>query len=189
MNTSNVRHHSTSFALLSVVLCAPLIAACGDDFGSFVVERDLPEQRIEGSLIGGLVGDFFEVPIPINIDLESEIAAQNAGPARSAELERITLEVTATGVGTGDEDDFAFVDRVEIYVASTDADTTLGRVLVASVSDVVEGTTTLDFDVSYDVDLLPYIEEGAQFTSESEGQQPSDDVTFEGAFAVRIHVL
>ncbi len=49
---------------LSVVL--------GCSIGDFDVDRRIDEQRVPGNALSGLLDSFFNVPVPMNLDLNEE---------------------------------------------------------------------------------------------------------------------
>lgn len=168
------------------VLCASL-PACAS-VGDFDVERGIAEQRVQGSPIAGLLGDLFQVPIPMDVDIVSETAARDAGPAQAARLKALVLEITDSAESSGDSDDFGFLESVDVYIESTRAGTSLPRTRVAGAVDIAAGPR-IDFDVIRSVNVLPYAEEGSRFTSEVEGRVPPDDVSFAGQFTLRVELF
>jgi hypothetical protein len=167
-----------------VVLLLPLAGCSVLDFD---IERDLREQRIEGSPLGGLLGDFFE--IPLDVDLASEVAAHDAGGVEAVRFTELTLRITDTARDAGDTDDFDFLDRIEIFIESTRAGTMLERQLVAQLDPVPDGATTIALDTIESVNLKPYVEEGSRITSSGEGTAPPDDVTFDGHMVLLVETL
>ena len=170
-----------------IMIALSILVGCSD-LGSFAVELDLAEQRVPGSPVGGLLGGLFEVPIPLDVDLEAETAARDTGPVQHVRLSQLTLRITPTAEPEGDTDDFGFIDSVEIFVESTSADSELPRVRVARLPEEVGGRE-IAFETDPSVDLLPYIREGARLTSEASGQAPEDDVTFDGRAVLDLEVL
>lgn len=174
------------FTLLFALLAAPLLSGCG--VIHFDVERDIPEQEVQGNLATMLLGGLIDNPIPMEIDLEQETAARDAGVACEARLTELTFRITGTAQGAGDEDDFDFVDRITIFVESRRSSSTLPRELLAELDPVPEGATTLSVRPT-DLDLLPYVEEGAAITASASGSPPPDDVTFDGHYVVEVEAL
>jgi hypothetical protein len=178
----------TSARSLSSLLPLALALLPGCGLISFDIERDLPEQRVNGSIVSSLLDGLIDNPIPMDIDLEQEIAARDAGAACGATLTSLTFSITPTGVGSGDQDDFDFVEAVTLHVQSSLASSSLPKRTLADLDPVPRGATTLSLDPS-GVDLLPYIEEGAVITSEARGSSPPDDVTFVGRYVVEVEAL
>ena len=166
---------------LALTGCSNLLA--------FDLSVQLAEQRVEGSPIGGLLGGFFELPIPLDVDLASETAARDTGPAQAVRLTSLTLDITATAEGAGDTDDFDFVDSVDIFVESRESGSDLPRVRVATVSGIPDGARQIVFETDTTVNLRPYVNEGARLTSSAEGTVPPDDVTFDGDIVLTVEVL
>lgn len=177
--TAAVRHDLFVRALLLLTLAA----GCG--VADFDVEQDLPEQHVAGSPLGGLLGPLFE--LPIQLDLRSEIQAQETGPVDSVKLTSLILDITATDEPAPDTDDWAFIDRVDLYVESTLQGSTLPRVRVAS--GVAPGAVRTFPLVPEDVNLVDYVDEGVALTAEAEGSAPPDDVSFAGHAVFRVSPL
>ena len=162
-------------------------AACAS-VGDFDIDRTIAEQRVMGSPIAGLLGSLFQVPIPLAVDIESEITARNTGPAETARLKALALEITTSAQSSGDSDDFDFLDSVDIFIESTHTGSHLPRARVAR-ADNIAATPRIDFTVIRSVNVLPYAEEGARLTSEVEGRVPPDDVSFAGHFTLRVELF
>ena len=177
----------TAPTLLSLFACVLLLPACAG-VGDFDVERTNAEQRVQGSPIAGLLGDLFAVPIPMDVDVASETAARDAGPAQAARLRALVLHTTNTEESAGDTDDFGFLDSVDVYIESTRQGSRLPRTLVAQASDIA-ASPRLEFHVVRSVDVLPYAEEGSRLISEVKGRLPPDDVSFAGRFTLRVELF
>ncbi|HJL19898.1 MAG TPA: hypothetical protein RMH99_29815 [Sandaracinaceae bacterium LLY-WYZ-13_1] len=175
--------------LLSVPTLALLALTGCTSTGGFELGIDLAEQRVDGNPVGGLLGGFFEVPIPLMVDLAAETAARDTGPAQRVRLVELSLAITPTAESEGDTDDFGFLDGAEIFVESADAGSSLRRQRIATLEEVPEGARELFFATDPEVDLLPYIDEGARLTSSAEGTVPPDDVTFDGRAVLSVEVL
>jgi hypothetical protein len=173
--------------LAALALSGSLLSGCVN-VGDFDVERTIAEQRVAGNPLAGLLDTLFAVPIAMDVDIASETAARDAGPAQAAHLKGLALDVTATAEGPSDEDDFGFLDSVEVFIESTRPDTTLPRTRIAQALDIAP-SRRLTFDVVSSVDVLPYSEEGSRFVSEVEGTVPPDDVTFAGRFTLRVELF
>jgi hypothetical protein len=169
---------------LPTLLLLPACASIGD----FDVERTIAEQRVMGSPIAGLLGDLFQVPIPMDVNIASETAARDAGPAQAAHLKALVLQISDTDQGAGDTDHFGFLDSVDVFIESTRSGTSLPRTRIAQATDI-EASSRLEFQVIRSVNVLPYSEEGSRFTSEVEGSVPPDDVSFAGRFTLRVELF
>lgn len=181
--------HRPTPALLAVpaLLSFAALPACAG-VGDFDVERAIAEQRVQGSPIPGLLDGLFAVPIPMDVDIESETAARDAGLAQAARLKVLVLQITDSAEGAGDSDDFGFLDSVDVFIESTREGSRLPRALIAQARDIAP-SPRLDFDVIRSLDVLPYAEEGSRFTSEVEGRVPPDDVSFAGRFTLRVELF
>src|ERR1700759_1829190 len=100
--------------------CCPGLAAfvlTGCSVLDFDIGQNIPEQMVQGSQIPGPLAALF--PIPISLDLESAIKAQNTGPIDSVTLSSLELTITMTDEPSGDTDDWSFVTSVDVFVEST----------------------------------------------------------------------
>lgn len=167
-------------ALITLPSCASL--------GDFDVERSIDEQRVTGSPLAGLLDELFAVPIPMDVDIASETAARDAGPAEAARLTELVLQITGTAQSSGDTDDFGFLDSVSVFIESTREGSHLPRTLIAEAADIAP-SARLEFQVMRSVDVLPYAEEGSRFSSEVDGSVPPDDVSFAGRFTLRVELF
>jgi len=156
-----------------------LATGCG---ASFTFDYDVPEQAVQGSLLGNLLGPTL-LDVPLEIDLQAQTEAHDTGPARHVYLSSLTLDLTTTEEPSGDADDFDFLDRVEIYVQGT----TLPQVLVAVLDPAPSGERSLSI-TPQGVDLQPYIVEGADLSASAEGVEPPDDVTFTGHLVFEVEI-
>jgi hypothetical protein len=179
-----MKHHPV---LVVLTLTGSLLSGC-INVGDFDVDRTIAEQRVRGNALAGLLDTLFAVPIPMDVDIASETAARDAGPAQSARLTELVLDITAAAEGPSDQDDFGFLDSVQVFVESTKADTTLPRTRIAQALEIAP-SRRLSFEVVSSVDVLPYAEEGSRFVSEVEGTVPPDDVAFAGSFRLRVELF
>ena len=165
---------------------AVLASGCGLGFN---IERDIPEQYVQGSPLAGLLGGLFEVPIPIELDLEEETEARNTGPAKSVKLTKLKLWITETAEATEGEDDLSFIDSVDVFVSSSLPDSTLEPQLVATLGRVERGTREVEFDTFSEVNLKEYVEEGAVLNTVAAGRAPPSDESFAGMVRLRVQVF
>lgn len=170
---------------LPLLLATITLLACG--IARFTIGREIPEQRVEGSPLGGLLGPV-SVPIPLAVDLAAETGARSTGPAQHVYLVALSLSVTSSSEPVGDTDDLAFVDAIEIFVESTAPSSTLPRQRVARLDPAPDGQRTLSLDCE-PVDLIDYLREGARLTSSARGTVPPDDVSFVGQLELAVEVL
>ncbi len=181
--TMHNAHRRTRF--IGLLLGALMLAACGKLL-FFRLRRDLVETRVQGSPVGGLLGDV-PLDIPLDFDLEAEIAERKTGPIQGVYLESLRIDLTDTAQPPGDVDDLSFIERIDVYIECTSA-CGLPRVLIASAESIGEGETTARFQ-TFGVDLQDYIDAGARIVTNGSGNVPEDDVTFDGRMTIRVEVL
>jgi hypothetical protein len=164
--------------LMSVVFGAVSLAGCG--LLSFDVTQQIPPQTIPGSPIGALVpATLFS--LPLNINLDSETAAQGTGPAKSANLSALTLTITAPAGGT-----FDFLSSISFTIAPSNGGS-LPEVEIAKLQPV-PGTRSISVPPTPGVDLVPYIKAGASIKANASGHAPTNDTTVTGTVVVTVHV-
>ncbi|MFT6395828.1 MAG: hypothetical protein ACJAYU_000570 [Bradymonadia bacterium] len=151
--------------LLALLLCTQFAFACCDGglFG-FKVTDDIDESTIEGSLLGTLTGELFEVSIPLSLDIEAETASRGTGPANGVFLTALRLDVTSTTMPAGDTDNF---ETVEVRVEASDG--SLCSQVIATLSGQGFSLTTVRFTVDKTVNLLPYAEAGVAVEEQRRG--------------------
>ena len=164
--------------LLPVVLA---VASCGAV--SFDVSQSLPEQRVAGNPLGGVLPSFIPTPIPLHIDLQAETQKHGTGPASHVYLTSLTLSATPHDSPSGN---FDFLDEVHVFVSSTDGK--LPKQEIAQLKPVPKGQTTILLSPTGGVDLLPYINAGAQIEAQATGTQPRMDFTFDGEAIFQIRI-
>lgn len=162
----------------------PLLAACG--LADFDVGQDIPEQRVPGSPIPGPLGQLF--PIPIDLDISSQIKARNTGPIDGVTLTSLSLSITATDRPSGDSDDWAFIEHIDVFVQSSKSGSALPRVKIAMIASP-GAVQTMTFAVDGGVNLKPYIEEGSRVDATASASAPADDVSYNGRSVFTVHPL
>ena len=165
---------------LSVALLLVAGAGCGGIH--FDVAQDLPEQRVAGNPIGGLLPSFAPNPVPITIDLRAETQKMGTGPAKRAQLASLTLTATPHGGGGN----FDFLQEVHIYVEQKGGG--LPKVEIATLKPVPTGQSTVTFTIVPNVDLLPYVNAGAVISATAMGSAPRMDFTYDGHIVITIFV-
>ncbi|HEX2574629.1 MAG TPA: hypothetical protein VH877_34095 [Polyangia bacterium] len=168
--------------MYKVILCALLVSGCGLPF---TIGQDVPEQTVPADpnpLPAPLVQDFIQ--IPLTIDLQSEIEKHKTGPAQSVRLKSLTLAATPANNPSGN---FDFLDEVHIFIAPSSGNA-LPEVEIATLKPVPRGATSVSFTVVPDVDLLPYIKQGARITSRVTGHYPQREFTFNGHLRVTVYI-
>lgn len=156
-----------------------LLSSCGAI--RFELEQVISEQRVEGSLLGGVLPSFFPNPFKLTIDVKAETEKRGTGPATAAFLKSLSLAATPAGNPSGT---FDFLDEVHLFVEAPG----LPKVEVATLKPVPRGQAMVDFAIVPEVNLLPYVNAGATMTTTATGTQPAKDFTFDGkaVFEVRI---
>jgi hypothetical protein len=161
-----------------------LLAGCG--VTDFDISQPIIEQRVQGSPLPGPLAVLF--PLPLDINIAQKIKEMETGPIDSVTLSKLTLDITATAMTSGDTDTWSFVDDIHVFVKSSKSGSTLPRLEIANVH-APGAVTTLTFNVMKDVDLQPYVEEGSVVEGESSGRLPEDDVSYDGEGVFTVHPL
>lgn len=167
---------------LALLVLAPLLAACGAI--PYDVSEDLPEQMVQGSPLGGLLGGFFANNMPITIDVSEQLAKHDTSVIHSATLKSLRFDATPTAMPSGN---FDFVDAIHIFVDAP-SNTSLPRVEIANLAPVPKSETTIELKVVPGVDILPYIKAGAEVSATATGTAPTQDFTFTGRVVITIHI-
>jgi hypothetical protein len=166
-----------------VSLVAIGLGGCG--LIEFDLNEKVPEQRINGSLLSGVLPSFLPSPVPLNLDVQSASKAMGTGPVTAASLKSLTFSITATAMPSGDSDDFDFVRSIDVFVESRKQGSSLPRVKIADLPSHGSGEKQLSLRTYPEVNLLPYINEGCQISASASGTAPPDDVSFDGQVVVR----
>jgi hypothetical protein len=116
-------------ALLSGLLMMTAVA-CASAL-DFDVSQAVPEQIVSGSPLPAVLSGLFA--FPLQVDIQSQIAAHKTGPISEITLSGLVLDITATKQPAGDTDDWSFLTHADLFVASTKDGTTLAKVKVATV--------------------------------------------------------
>jgi hypothetical protein len=168
----------------TAIFAAVALAGCG--ITDFDIDQPIREQRVQGSGIPAPIAGIF--PIPLSLDIGAKIKERDTGPIDSVTLSSLTLSITPTDQPSGDTDDWSFLESVDVYVSSTREGSALPRRLIAHTG--APGTVTVvRFEVDGNVDIKPYVDEGARVESEASGTQPLDDVSFDGMAVFTVHPL
>jgi hypothetical protein len=186
----------TSARALSPLLLVLLtsLTACGGTggLGSFTITEESQESVVQGGgggLLGMLPFNNFFPPLQLQIDLQSELDARDAGPAKAIYLDRLRVVTTPTEQPQGDTDNFDFVDEITVFVESTRSSTALQKVQIAQIKMVPAGATTMEFSVDRSVNLKPYVEEGIRLITQGKGKQPPDNVSIKAILDLNIDLL
>ena len=163
-----------------MLLLGAALTTAGCGLIAFDVSQDIPAQTVPGSPVGALLPPSL-FALPLNIDLQSETAAQGTGPARSVSLKALSLTITSPAGAT-----FDFVSSISISIGGSDGSGLPEREIARL--EPVPAKGTINLQPVPGVDLLPYIKAGAKITATASGHAPSSDVTFDGSVVVTIHV-
>ncbi|MFO0572836.1 MAG: hypothetical protein U1A78_02465 [Polyangia bacterium] len=166
-----------------VSLLAIGLGGCG--LIEFDLNEKVPEQRIQGSLLSGVLPSFLPSPVPLSLDVQAASKAMGTGPVTAASLKSLTFAITATAMPSGDSDDFDFVRSIDVFVESRKQGSALPRVKIADLPSHGSGDKQLSLRTYPEVNLLPYINEGCEISASATGTAPPDDVTFDGQVVVR----
>lgn len=169
---------STFRALALGIVATSGVLACSSV--PVTITRAIPEQFVAGNPLSPVLPSGLEFPIPLDVDLEAESEAMNAGPVRRVTLESVRLDITETEEPAGDTDDWDFVSSIRVFVESSASGSDLPRVQVAELDPTPDGARVLQLQTDTSVNLKPYVEEGARLVAEVSGQAPPDDVSYGG---------
>jgi hypothetical protein len=163
------------------VIAVALIALSGCGSLSFDVDQAVPEQTIQGNPLGGLLPSFVPNPFKLTINIEQETQKRSTGPATSAGLKALRFSATPAAMPSGT---FDFVDEIHVFIAAQ----SLPRVEIARLSPVPKGQTSIDLVTSPEIDLLPYVNAGAEMSATASGRQPTKTLTFDGKVTITIRI-
>ena len=166
--------------LLLLCFSAPLSVGCGAI--GFDVDQDLAAQTVPGSALGGILPSFLPSPFKLNIDVSAEQQKHGTGPATSAHLAELRFDAVGSPPGN-----FDFLDEIHVFVAPTNGGS-LPKQEIAKLAPVPDGKTTIELTILPGVDLLPYINAGAEISATATGTQPAHDFTFTGHVKVNIRI-
>lgn len=169
--------------LVSLVAIA-LVTACAG-FGSFTFTEESGVITIEGrSQLLGPLTDLFPAEIPLNVDLEQELAEQDASGARSVHLNELYFELVDDSV----EENFDFIDEITLEISGAGSSDLETRE-IAWARPVPEGEARFSFDVDEDFDIKPYAEAGLRLRTRATGSAPRDDARLRVVATFRVRVL
>src|SRR5262245_13737771 len=143
-----MRSHLVKCGPWAAAFAAAMVAGCGGQI-SFELSRDIPETNVDGDPVlnatGELLGGAPIAPFALDVDLQAELDAHDAGPVQEIHMAEVVIAVT-DGLGD-DDDDLSWLSRVDLVVESTAAETTLPPVVVATSSDFPPGVTSVSLEV------------------------------------------
>jgi hypothetical protein len=166
--------HSSKPRLLALT-AALLATGCG--LIGFDVEQPIPEQRVPGSPLGGLL-PVSVFAFPLSIDIQQQTKAMNTGPATGAYLKVISLKVV-----TPPSETFGFLDSLSVVISADG----LPETEVAKLAPVPK-TAAISLNLVPRVNLLPYLQKAATMKASASGRAPSTDVTFNGRVVVNVEI-
>jgi hypothetical protein len=155
-----------------------LLCCCGNV--SFDVDQDLPTETVQGGLLG-MLGTLLPTPFNFTINLQQQEQMHGTGPAKSAQLTSLTMAITPHDMPVGD---FSFLQEAHLFVSASG----LAKVEIANITSVPSKATTLSFNIVPNVDLVPYIQAGADISATASGSQPPQDTSFDGHLTVTVHI-
>ncbi len=162
------------------VLFFVLASACNVNLGSvagFDIPYDIPDQTVPGNAVANAAGVVIDVslpPFPINVDVVQQAKANGvSGAVSSVTLTSLSFTMDASSSGC-----FDFIQDLSITISSTNPSTTLAPAVIASGSN--PGCVTTWNLTPSDVNIKPYLDEGAQATPAGHGIPPANDETFGG---------
>ncbi len=177
------------YALIPLIM---LLTSCGGNLGSFTFTEESQEALVMGGgngLLEQLPTQNLLPPLSLDINLENELEQQDAGPAQAVYLDALSLDITPTSEPGDDTDNFDFIDSVDVFVESTQNNSSLMRQKIAELKDVPTGQRTVDFTIIEGIDLKPYVEEGVRLTTEGSGEVPPDDTSLKAVVTIRVDLL
>ncbi len=142
-----------------------LAAACSFK-ADFDIPYDIPPLTITGSSYGSTA------PFSFYMDLSSDPETHVSG------VSTVTLSSLSFSI-TSDTGCFDFIDDVTIWIASTKSGTTLKRTVVATASSP-GCVDQIALTPAPDVDLKPFLDEGAMVLATGSGVPPQNTLAFDG---------
>jgi hypothetical protein len=177
------RAHASSLVFVSLI--ATLLVFCsGCGLDSFTFEEESQEVVIDGSALNQLPVNPFG-GLDLNIDLDQELEARDAGPADGVFLQDLKLSITDTKMPEGDTDTFNFLDSLTIY-ANADG---LDKKQVAILSEVPQDQQQITLNTDSGINLKPYIEAGMTLQAEADGSVPDDDTSLKALVTILVDLL
>ncbi|ASJ73740.1 hypothetical protein [Granulosicoccus antarcticus] len=189
-----------SFRILAATIgLAGVLSACDNTtIGSFTVDEDLPETRVEG---GGFVTILPAELAPFNLNIEAseEFGAEQYDYLTYIKLSSLSFSITASSEDADEDvaengmpDDFDFLSSIALYIEAS-IDGTEQRALIASLAQndtqLSSGMQNIQLSTT-GVDILDFVEadDGYTIVSEVSGTAPPDAVIFDGSSSYRVGV-
>ena len=121
----------------------------------------------------------------MEVNLEEELAEQDASGARAVYLRELYFELSEES----DKRTFDFLDDITIHVASRKDDSELSEAELAWRDPIPEGQVRFDLEVDDELDLKPFAEEGMRLNTRVAGSAPSQDARFKVYATFRVRVI
>lgn len=182
-----------------VLILAALTVACGGCIDSnegffpfdFMVDYDVPEQRIPGDPLLALLPpqEMPEIPIPIDLQSDSDFNSRVFDHIVDIEMQELVFTISANSTDPAVDlnepdpvtpDDWSFLQSVELWIEHP---VTSQRALIAFINEgsaqLQPGETTLRF-ICGGTNLIDYFDSGYNTTIviKAVGAVPEDDVIF-----------
>jgi hypothetical protein len=155
-----------------------ILAGCNFNLSSvaaFDIPYDIPAQTVPGNAIAnqaGIAVDFSLPAFPINVDVAQQAQQNGVGGVIST----VTLTTMSFTITQGTCFDFA--NNLSITISSTKAGSALPPAVIATGAS--PGCVTTWNLTATNVNLKPYLDEGAQAAPSGNGIPPAADETFTG---------
>lgn len=194
--------YTTRYLLPHITLLSALsagLSGCnGTTLGHFDVDETLPETRVEGNAVIGLLPEFFPA-MTLDVSSSEEFQSEDFDFLTSIQLDELTLIITASSTDEnedsledGEADNFDFLSGIEIYIES-EFDGESQRALIGFIDaddpQLSAGAQSIDFTLT-GTDILSYVEADAGYAVqiEASGEAPPDAVIFGGDVVYRVGV-
>ena len=180
------RRTSPIIAMTLVCLLCILCLSCAG-VGSFSFSEESEEIFVDASPLGSTpLGNLFpNARIPMEVNLEEELAEQDASGARAVYLRELYFELSQES----EKRTFDFLDDITISVASRQEDSELAEATLAWRDPIPEGQERFYLDLDDELDLKTYAEEGIRLNTQVTGSAPADDARFQVYATFRVRVL
>jgi hypothetical protein len=156
-----------------------LIVTAAFIFGCSAIGFDMPFDVPNVTVPGNPTAHAMKLPFagaaaPFAVDVDlTQAAKDNQIPGAISTVTLSSLDFTVTSDGC-----FDFVEEVDLVIESAKVGTTLPPTVIASATN--PGCVRVVSLVPTDVNLKPYLEEGATISATGSGVPPATAVTFDG---------
>lgn len=167
-------------------------AASGCQTDAFDVTLDLPEQR-QPAMPAGSISSFLPAAsaptVTLNVNLSDEAKLRGANPPKNAYVRSLSFTITSTARSVGDVDTFDYLNTADFFLESTLPGSALQRLKVATISSKVGAAGELYPALISNLDVFPYLKEGAKIVGAATGNTPTDDVSYTGKLVLGVGVF